>query len=599
MRGTDPSAELPCEEVVILNTSTIHSSSGIPSRYIALLTPVLAFAWFLPNHQLPWTSFHADAWSGFIFCIVALWVFIRTPDKVALPNISLIFIATACIPWLQYLSGEIYSGGNAWIQSIYILGFATSIILGRQWQIDKAEQPLNFLFSAFIFGSLVSVAIEFLQIFQYSSIWVVQFAGGRAHANINQPNQLATLLLLGTIGTIWHFQKKQIPPAAAFLSAFILLTGLSFTLSRTGWINLALISITLIVTPPTKPSTTWRLTIIGLAFYFFIATLIAPEIISTHSGNPSAARAFSDPFRIAIWRGSIEAIEIKPWLGWGWGQTYTALMDGNFASSIKITKHSHNIILDFLLYNGIPVGLTILAIFFASVVRNIPLLRNANRQSPILAIVVLLVHSMFELPLHYAYFLLPFGLIIGALSADTCRVSLPKPTIIFLPLALLTGLWVTSNDYFQIERDFGQIGYINNYANPYTPKPLSVLTQWEDRQWFANTRPTPIQSEDELRRIENVVFSAPQSIMEVKLAHHLILSNQFERASLWLNHMCQSGDPKVVVALLEHWDNLGKLDPKFLKVVKPKCDQIVSQHTINQTMPTPPSIAPTPMNHSG
>lgn len=583
--------------VIILYSSTSESRGGIPSRYIALLAPLLALSWLIPNHQFPWTTFHSDIWMGLILAIVAIWVLIRTSGKINLPNLSLLFFGVACIPWLQHFGGMIYFGGVAWIQSLYLVGFALVILIGRQWQNDAPEQPLNFLFTAFVIGGLISVAIIYLQLIQYPSIWINPLAFGRANSNLNQPNQLATLLLLALLGITWWYQKGKLGAIATLMLAFVLVSGLSLTLSRTGWLNMAIVGFALIAFPPQRPARNWRLAIVGLMSYFALATLIAPEIIATYSGTPSEARNFSDNARIAIWLGSIEAIIERPWLGWGWGQTYTAFYNGSYMASAGVPKHSHNIVLDLLLYNGIPLGVTIIGAFLISVMHKIRQSVPAGLM-PILALSVFLVHAMLELPLHHAYFLLPFGLLLGALSTTTSRFSLPKSIAILLPAALLAALWITAKDYLKIEQNFNQAGYASNFTTPYDPTPMSVLTQWGARQWFINSKPTPPRDEEELKLIENIEATTPQLIVELKLAHHLALGGRMERASFWMNHMCQMGDPTVVKLLLEHWDKQRENDPLLPDIAKPRCDSVLSEHPV-QTTPSNPSAAPAPMNHSG
>ncbi len=584
-------------EVTILVSSTSELRGGIPSRYVALLVPLLALSWLLPNHQIPWTTFHSDIWTGLVIAVVAIWVLIRAPRKITLPYLSLLLFAVACIPWLQYLGGLIYFGGVAWIQSLYLGGFALAILIGHQWQNDAPDQPQNFLFTAFIVGGLVSVAIVYLQFIQYPSIWINPLAPGRANSNLNQPNQLATLLLLGLLGVAWWYQKEKLGATVALVLATLLVSVLGLTLSRTGWLNSAIIGLSLIVFPLRGTTRNWRFAIAGLALYLALVTLFAPEIFANYSDSYSEARSLSDNIRIAIWSGSIEAIIEHPWFGWGWGQTYAAFMNGSFAASARLPKHSHNIVLDLLLYNGIPMGLAIIGLFLATLKHNFRRDAIPEKIPQMLAVSVILVHAMLELPLHYAYFLLPFGLLLGTLSSSS-RLSLHKSTPILLSVALLGALWLTAKDYLKIERNFNQVGYASDFSTPYDPTAMSVLTQWEARQRFANARPAPPSNNEELRQMENVGTSTPQHILELKIAHHLALGGYQEKATFWLNHMCQTANPPLVKLLLEHWDKQTIDAPQLLDIPKPECDRVLYEYR-DQTTPSTPNNAPTPMKHSG
>ena len=155
-------------------------TDGIPLLYLSLITLLASFSWLLPNHNHPWTSFHSEAWISLIFGIVAIWIFLLSPSKIAIPGLALLFLATACLPLVQHLYGMIYSSGDAWLQSIYLAGFATTLILGHKWQVLAPGQACRFLFSAFIIAGVTSVAIVLLQINQYSGFWIVALINGRS-----------------------------------------------------------------------------------------------------------------------------------------------------------------------------------------------------------------------------------------------------------------------------------------------------------------------------------------------------------------------------------------------------------------------------------
>lgn len=529
--------------------------------------------------------------------IVAIWVLIRTPKKIAPPHLSLLFFAVACIPWLQHFGGMIYFGGVAWIQSLYLCGFALAILAGHQWQDDAPDQPLNFLFAAFLIGGLLSVGIVYLQLVQYPSIWINPLSAGRATSNLNQPNQLATLLLLALLSITWWYQKGKLNAFVALILAFVLVSVLGLTVSRTGWLNSAIVGLALIASPPRRPTRNWRLAIIGLMLCSALVTFFAPEIFTAFTGLPPETRGFSNSARIAIWLGSVEAIFERPWLGWGWGQTYAAFMNGSFAASAGLPRHCHNLFLDLLLYDGIPLGLTIIGLFCITMMRSLQHRITSEWLPQILAVSVILVHAMLELPLHYAYFLLPFGLLLGALGTGS-KFSIHKSAPILLSVALLAGLWITAKDYLEIEKNFNQVGYASNFTTHYDPTPMSVLSHWEARQRFVNTKPTPPLDNNEIRLLENIGTSTPQHIVELKIAHHLTLGGHQEKSSFWLNHMCQTANLPLVERLIEHWDKQAESAPELLNAPKPECDRVLLEHR-SQTAPNNPSTAPAPMNHSG
>ena len=69
---------------------------------------------------------------------------------------------------------------------------------------------------------------------------------------------------------------------------------------------------------------------------------------------------------------------------------------------------------------------------------------------------MLFVHSMLEFPLHYAYFLLPAGLMAGAISQSSNAIAIKIPRlVVVLILAMSTaGYFVTVKDYAVVEGGF-------------------------------------------------------------------------------------------------------------------------------------------------
>jgi hypothetical protein len=105
----------------------------------------------------------------------------------------------------------------------------------------------------------------------------------------------------------------------------------------------------------------------------------------------------------------------------------------------------HNVVIDLMVWNGVPVGLLAALGFAAWYVRAWRRAASAATVLLLLALGTLLIHSMLELPHGYALFLLPAGLMIGMAEAHggaRSLFTLPRWSVgaLILLLGLALGL---------------------------------------------------------------------------------------------------------------------------------------------------------------
>src|SRR5690606_16240237 len=76
------------------------------------------------------------------------------------------------------------------------------------------------------------------------------------------------------------------------------------------------------------------------------------------------SRATGDMSRLAIWQQMLAAIQAQPWFGYGWYQTSVAFVSiSDTVQGPVWIRSAHNFVLDFLLWNGLLIGLPFLAYF--------------------------------------------------------------------------------------------------------------------------------------------------------------------------------------------------------------------------------------------
>ena len=546
----------------------------LPSVLILLSAVLAAFAWLLPNHNQPWTTFQSESWLAIIFLAVACVVLLREPVRIEMPGVSVVAFLMALLPWGQLLFGGIHSFGTAWINSIYLLGFSLAIILGWNWERRSPGEAMDFLFLAITIAGVVSVALQVCQLVRIDGldIWVLNGGQGRFSANLNQPNMLASLLLLGVIGVAWAYANEKLGALASVLLVMWLLFGVQLTESRTAWLNMLALLIGFAIFWRTPRPKYLRLALVGFAVYAILVHSSIPVLNELFHSQETVSRGLYDAYRIAIWRESVELLIQRPYFGYGWGQAQEAYLGAerlpDFGGALS---HSHNIIIQLLLNNGVLLGGLLLVFFAALFWRFLQNIWVPNFIFPFSAFWVLFVHAQLELPLHYAYFLLPFGVILGVLSQKSgvsALISIRRRLAV--PVLALTAcvLALTLRDCFEVERTVTAIRYGEKaQVKSLDDLPsLYVLKQWRERLEFANAEPQSPLTEERYQWMKGVVFSTPSPFMYFRLAQNLALDGQSERARYWLGVFCRASPEDYKEKLIAHWSELSVANSKYVAV---------------------------------
>ena len=164
--------------------------------WLATGSLVLALGWLLPNHQLPWTSFHNDAWvaAGLLVFSWASLLNLKAPQP--WHRAALLVAALSLVPLIQFSMGHVLLAGTAWMSSLYLLGFCLAILAGSRWEHARPGKLPDALFLAIACAATASVALQLCQWLNLSdgcfcsATWVLLVnENHRASANLGQPNQ--------------------------------------------------------------------------------------------------------------------------------------------------------------------------------------------------------------------------------------------------------------------------------------------------------------------------------------------------------------------------------------------------------------------------
>ncbi|WP_260294960.1 PglL family O-oligosaccharyltransferase [Sedimenticola hydrogenitrophicus] len=517
---------------------------------------LIAIGWLLPNHTMPWTSFHQEAWISLAFLPLGLIGIIKAPAKFPLDWFGCLLVTICTIPLIQFAFGEIAFFGSAWLSSLYLLGFLGAFFVGRFWNLDHQWQIVDLLCLAIAVASVISVFLQLYQFFQLDGlrIWVIDTPGRYPAANVAQQNQLATLLLLGVVSVFWARIRVKI---SWFLAAPVLLLlgmGLALTGSRTAGLGVAVIVAAFWYWGRlwTDKKIPW------VALLFAIYTLICAflinwfyDILQGDGGlvQSQISKAVSDP-RITIWKLLTGALMERPLWGYGWGNVAEAhIFEAlNYPPLHIVFSSSHNLFLDILLWCGIPIGGFIIISLVFWLYRQFRRVNTAERAVSLCFLLVVGNHSMLEYPLQYAYFLLPVGAIAGALSVsrggDAAIVWMRKRYVVLMVLSLIVALVITIADYFKVEHSYRllRMEWAGLTLDP-DAKPPSVLalTQWNHVIKLARMSPRRGMSDDELEELRNVALYAHKPLDFRNISYSLVLNGRKPEGEIWLNRLCSVG----------------------------------------------------------
>jgi O-antigen ligase len=459
------------------------------SRFFAIGLVIFSLAWLNANHYRPWPNFHSEALAciSLSFLSVSLLV---SKSQVSTPHLNVWIGITALLPWIQLISDISQFAGDALLGSFYQVGLLMAVMVGYSMagqEPDTVEPGWLGLAHALWVAALLSAAVGLAQWFDLADsleIYAVQTEiGARAVGNLSQPNQLATLLLMGIAAMIYVFEQKVIGKVA-LATAVTFMTGvLVLTQSRASMISVMAITAFLLWKQRISNLRLSQQAVLWWVGCFALATLCLPSVSEwlLMGGSRGLVESASISERWLIWKQVSYAIAQSPWLGYGWNQTPTANAVGALAFPGSTTyTNAHNIVLDLMVWCGIPLGLLLTgAMAYWTVSR----LRSVKLPSAILAMAALLpigIHSLLEFPFAYAYFLIAAGFFVGIVEA----VHIPAKTFSAKVrwLWLFLGLWSGIGaymvfEYFQIEEDFRIVRFENLHVGA-TPESYQAPQVW-------------------------------------------------------------------------------------------------------------------------
>lgn len=485
---------------------------------------------------------------------------------------------------VQWGLGRIHFGGDAWMVVLYLAGLLWALAIGGQWAdaLDDARfGGIDLFMAATLCSATASVGIALVQWTGAVSlgVWMADMPpGGRPFGNVAQPNHLCTIAFLGIVATGWLRVRGRVGPAAFWVMFGWFAFGMVLTGSRTGLIQMGFLVLFLALMRRRSVLHIRLVPLCVAAFGYVAAVALWPSVGEALYLNARLAEdSGTAGTRPLHWRVLINALAIQPSWGYGWQQVGIAQQHGvDFVPVAgEYIEHAHNLLLDLLIWNGLPLGLLLAGLLLWIFISRVVACRSATTAWLLVGIGGLGAHAMLEFPLEFAYFLIPLGLMAGAVDRMTDRstVAVSAGTRALAGSFFAGLLALVAWDYVQAETSFRsmrmELARIGDQTQRTEVPKMRVLTQLEAWLIFTQTPATPgmsPESVDAMRRVSER-YAYPPAMLRYGLAAGL--NGRPQQARLTLQRLCRIHGRARCDEGREAWGQLQKRYPQLLEVAWP------------------------------
>lgn len=536
-----------------------------------LASLLFGFAWLSPFHTYPWVTFSSELAS---FGAALAFFGVSLKQEIKIPKPQLLMLPVLAIPLFQWVFGLITDFSVAFLSFSYMFMFWLMMVCGYSLssiseQRERLMQGLSLLLLSIALISSLLAIVQWLNL-ESGLSWVMQLKGNRPYANFGQPNNLATFLIMGLMGALYLYEKNKVSLWLLVPSSVLILFAICLTQSRTSWLVCIFICVYWLCKQyRNKPRLNFIQLLFWSAAYFLIAAFLLPaiaQLMTTNVGETVthtaslAERAGSGHERLGMWMQILHAIVERPWFGYGWNQTSIAVVESIHFNTVQVWfNSSHNVVLDLLVWNGLPLGSLIIVYFTAWLFW---LNKNAKDTTSIIAILMvsaILIHAMLEFPQRYAYFLLPMGVLLGLIQAQTPNLkgfTLHRNVIRCVWLMSIVVLLVVWRDYKLFQ---------DNSRLVLKQKPVSeqilgssrilVLTQFQQRLDWIALKPQTAMSDSDLLQLGEMVKNKATPYNLKKYAQLLAYNHKLVEAEQQLFVLQQLYKQKISLAEIIELNN--------------------------------------------
>lgn len=506
-----------------IKKADISQLFSLQNLYLIFALLPLSFSFFCLVHSEPWTSFSQNFLCFLSLSLLYLF-FIR--KKLYLPYIIIPIICISALPLLQFVLGKIFFFSTAFISFAFIFCFFISILVSYNFCKQYVAKKVIFYIS--LYFTLIAICISIIAILQWLMLdlkFVMPLVGNRAYANIAQPNNMATILLIGFFSIFILYDNYKLNLYVFLSLQLIVLFSIVLSQSRTVWVSLFLSLFILMVNNKkiNRKSTVYLFQFFLLIYFSIWFSLpVLCDILDIVQVDSLLDRASTGYQRIPMWEHMIYAISQKPWSGYGWYQTQHAQLTGVFLFKNEgYLSSAHNIVLDILLWVGLPAGSLILIYVIYILLLLYKSIKNSVSLIIFLIVLCIIVHANLEYPLFYAFLLFPFGFFLGLLMANV-KTSIWKVDIHIQQLFFLLYFLCLICFYKEYDLVQSRLGYASGLSETGKIGLFSgneiFLSQLYARESFLLTKPNAQYNTVEMNKFKNYVESEPSEYNLLKIS---------------------------------------------------------------------------------
>lgn len=492
-------------------------------------------AWLNASHYLPWANFQSE-WLALLGLVVMLTAVASRGEDWQMPRACVPVMLLCLVPLAQFAAGLLPFAGEAWVAVGYLLALAGAMSLG--YRATMQDRPVAFPLGAIVWlPALLTAVIGLLQWLGYTwplgTFAVHPDIGDRPMGNMAQPNQFATLLLMGAAALWFDYERGSLRGSVTGLAAGFCIALALLSQSRTALLSMAAIGFYGILKTLTG-RTRLSAKALAVAAAVVIAGALAVKPINEVlllAGNRGLAIGDLNT-REVLWRQIISGIQAHPWVGYGWNQTHAAQVVGSAEhAGTMVIVYAHNLLLDLLAWCGVPLGLLVFASLALWLARRSV---QANTGPAVAACAVLFpfsVHSLLEFPFAYSYFLIAAGLCAGCIEAlvvpgHTIQVS--RRLVASTAVMGFCALVLASFDYIRAEEDFRTLRFRNQRIGrppeAYQEPAIHMLTQLRGFLDAVRIVPRKSMPDEEMELLRTVSARVPYP----RLSYHYALALAYQ-----------------------------------------------------------------------
>jgi len=456
---------------------------------------------------------------------------------------SLVSPLCSALPWSLSLSG-----------TGMILAAILAVLVGASAQAAGQGIPaFRALCIGLLIAGILSSAIGIVQVFAPSwpdGDWVARtYIVGRAVGNMRQPNHLSSLLVWAVIAAVWLGEAGVIKRWARTALTLLFIFVIVLSASRTGTVSVGLLAVWALLDRRLSRAARALLLLAPVAYAVFWFGTSAWADYSHHVfGGETRFSTKGDisSSRWGIWANTLALIRMHPWAGVGFGEFNFAWTLTPFPGRpVAFFDHTHNLVLQLAVELGLPLAALVLGLLgwalYAALQKALRARDDADpRQAPLrraafMMVLLILLHSLLEYPLWYAYFLLPaafaFGLCLGevgeAPSDAAPAVASRMRSLLVASMLLMLGGVLSVVDYSRVVTIFAPAEGAPPLAERIANGQRSVLFAYQADYAAATTAENPVDALSAFKR-------APHNLLDARLmiawAKALAASGDTERA---------------------------------------------------------------------